>query len=109
MDSKFENMETLNVDSRTGSVKGSETYNNYYFPKFEKNEIPAASLIDSTTGSVKGSETYNNYYFPKIEKNEKSAAPLIDEKTGFIVGSKEYNDYYCETVGQTHLREKSRK
>ena len=70
MDSKFKNMETSNVDSRTGFVKGSENYNDYYFPKIEKNEKPAAPLIDKKTGFIVGSKEYNDYYFPKFEKPE---------------------------------------
>ncbi len=70
MDSKFKNMETSNVDSRTDFVKGCESYNDYYFPKNEKNEKPAAPLINKKTGFIFGSKEYNDYYFPKFEKPE---------------------------------------
>ena len=71
MDDKFKKNDQTNIDSRTGSIKGSDVYNNYYFPKIKsKKEQPASSLIDSRTGSIKGSDVYNNYYFPKIEKSE---------------------------------------
>ena len=68
MDSKFKNMETSNVDPITSFVKGSKSYNDYYFPKIEKNEEPAAPLIDKKTGFIVGSKEYNDYYFPIFEK-----------------------------------------
>ena len=68
MDSEFKNMETSNVDSRTGFVKGSESHNDYYFPKIEN--PPAPPLIDKKTGFIVGSKEYNDYYFPKFEKTE---------------------------------------
>ena len=70
MDDKFKKIDQTNIDSRTGSIKGSDVYNNYYFPKIEKKEQSASSLIDSRTGSIKGSDVYNNNYFPKKEKSE---------------------------------------
>ena len=46
MDKKdlYYNDPTPNIDSRTGFVKGSQEYNDYYFPKKEKSDLYLVNL-----------------------------------------------------------------
>ena len=91
MDKKdlYYNDPTPNIDSRTGFVKGSQEYNDYYFPKKEKSDLyldpkPIDNLTDFGKGiyfftcdgkkvaTMEEVMAYNNMYYEnmKIKKND---------------------------------------
>ena len=72
----------LSIDPKTGFVIGSQEYNDYYFPKIEKQPI---FIFDHKIEKQ------------PIEQNDLS----IDPKTGFVIGSQEYNDYYFPKIEKT--------
>lgn len=49
-----------------------ESYRNFEFLKYSKQQQILKNQTDPRTGFVIGSDEYNNYYFPKIDKAGRS-------------------------------------
>lgn len=72
------NESTYNIDPKTGMVKGSSAYNEYYFPKKEKQtDIFYKTCDGKYVSTMEKVRMYNQMYY---ERMKKQYADYIEKK-----------------------------